>query len=157
METVTAGGGWAVIQRRIDGSEDFDCKWKDYVVGFGDLNGEFWLGLNKIHRLTESADDKTTLKLRVDLQHLDGNVEEAIYNSFQIIGPSSAYNLTFTGHSGSSLASLNDSHKTLSSPCTRDADNDQHPTSNCTVEYEGGWWYNGCHPSRLNAPYICNW
>ena len=149
----TAGGGWAVIQRRMDGSEDFDRKWKDYVVGFGDLNREFWLGLNKIHRLTESADDKTTLKLRVDLQHLDGNVEEATYNSFQILGLSSGYNLTFSGHSGSNLASLNDNHKNMKFT-TRDADNDQYPTSNCALEYKGGWWYNGCHPSRLNAPYV---
>ena len=47
----TAGGGWTVIQRRMDRSEDFNRKWKDFVVGFGDLNSEFWLGLSKIQRL----------------------------------------------------------------------------------------------------------
>ena len=149
----TGGGGWTVIQRRMDGSVDFNRKWKDYVVGFGDLNGEFWLGLSKIHRLIESADDKTTMKLWVDLQYIDGHIENATFSSFQIYGPSTGYNLTFTEHSGSNLSSLNDSHKNMKFS-TNDVDNDLDPTDNCALEYKGGWWYNECHPSRFNAPYV---
>ena len=63
-------GGWTVFQRRMDGSEDFYRGWKDYNKGFGDLNGEFWLGLNKIYRLTRNSDINTTL--RVDLEGFDG-------------------------------------------------------------------------------------
>ena len=35
---------YQVIQRRIDGSVDFDRDWSDYLEGFGDKNGEYWLG-----------------------------------------------------------------------------------------------------------------
>ena len=32
-----------VFQRRMDGTVDFYRNWADYVKGFGDLNGEFWM------------------------------------------------------------------------------------------------------------------
>jgi len=55
-----------VFQRREDGSVDFYRYWTDYQQGFGNLSGEFWLGLDKIHRLTS-----TTTQLRVDLQYFE--------------------------------------------------------------------------------------
>lgn len=41
-----------VIQRREDGTEDFQRGWKDYKYGFGNLAGEFWLGNDKIYSMT---------------------------------------------------------------------------------------------------------
>ena len=37
----TSNGGWLVVQRRQDGSVDFNRTWVEYEDGFGKLTGEF--------------------------------------------------------------------------------------------------------------------
>nr|CAD7609853.1 unnamed protein product [Timema genevievae] len=41
-----------VIQNRFEGTVDFYRGWQDYKYGFGNIGGEFWLGLEKLHLLT---------------------------------------------------------------------------------------------------------
>ena len=36
-----------MFQRPQDGSEDFYRNWTDFGTGFGNVNGEFWLGITK--------------------------------------------------------------------------------------------------------------
>ena len=51
------------LQRRQDGSLDFTRNWVNYEEGFGDLSGEFWLSLSKVHRLTGgNADNHNGMK-----------------------------------------------------------------------------------------------
>ena len=40
----TDGEGWTVLLKRQDGSVDFYRNWADYKNGFGDFEGEHWLG-----------------------------------------------------------------------------------------------------------------
>ena len=41
-----------MVQRRQDGSEDFNRTWVEYEDGFGKLTGEFWYALRALHCLT---------------------------------------------------------------------------------------------------------
>ena len=95
----TAGGGWTVFQKRQDGSVDFYRPWDDYKRGFGNLNGEFWLGLDKINRLTVSG----SYKLRVDLEDLQGRTAFAEYSSFAVTSERTKYQLSLGSYSGRSF------------------------------------------------------
>ena len=144
----TDGGGWTVFQRRQDGSVDFYRNWTDYENGFGNLTGEFWLGLSKIHRLTKEGSNT----LRVDLEDFEGNTSYANYSTFSVGDGSTEYILTVGGYSGTagdSLASHNGSRFS-----TRDNDNDLQSGGNCAQDYTGAWWYNNCHHSNLNGRYF---
>ena len=104
-----AGGGWTVFQKRFDGSVDFYLNWSDYKHGFGDLSGEFWLGNDKIHRLT-SDDNK---RLRVDLEDFEENTSYAEYDMFGVMSESDKYKLILGNYSGISLSF----HVTLLKQC----------------------------------------
>ena len=81
-----------MFQKRLDGSVDFYRGWDDYKRGFGNLNGEFWLGLDKIHRLTKGRS-----KLRVDLEDFDNQTAYAEYDSFGVGDEQSKYKLERLG------------------------------------------------------------
>ena len=92
----TSGGGWTVFQRRLDGSVDFYRGWQDYKNGFGDLNGEFWLGLDKIHRLTTTS----TNELRIDMEDTSGNTRYAEYDFFAVTSEQQKYQLSLGTYAG---------------------------------------------------------
>jgi len=84
-----------VFQKRLDGSVDFYRGWDDYKRGFGNLNGEFWLGLDKINRLT-----KKRSRLRVDLEDTTGKTAYAEYDFFGVASENSKYKLSLGTYSG---------------------------------------------------------
>jgi len=109
-DMTTDGGGWTVFQRPLDGSVDFYLDWAAYKNGFGDLNGEFWLRNDNLHRLT-AADD---VKLRVDLEDFDGDIRYAEYTIFKVADEQDKYRLMiggFSGTAGDSMTKDGDSSK----------------------------------------------
>ncbi|XP_025078913.1 angiopoietin-related protein 7-like [Pomacea canaliculata] len=141
----TDGGGWTVFQRRQDGSVDFFRNWTDYRNGFGDLNGEFWLGLDNLHTLTSLRH----YELRVDLEAFNGTRAFAGYRGFRIGDVGTNYTLYFDdflgGNAGDSLT-YHKGHGFM----TKDY-GDSH---RCAGDYHGAWWYDNCFDSNLNGIYI---
>ena len=84
-----------MFQKRLDGSVDFYRGWDDYKRGFGNLNGEFWLGLDKIHRLT-----KERSRLHVDFEDTTGKTAYAEYDFFGVASERSNYKLSLGTYSG---------------------------------------------------------
>ena len=95
-EMTTNGGGWTIFQRRVDGSVDFYLGGKNYTEGFGNLSGEFWLGLDNINRLSMSGQNV----LRVDLEDFENETRYAEYITFAVANETDKYRLTVGGYSG---------------------------------------------------------
>ena len=146
-DMTTDQGGWTVIQRRNSGSVNFFLNWINYVRGFGDLNGEFWLGLRNIQRLAGSSS-----QLRVDLGDWTSSASYAKYNDFSIGSAASKYSLSVSGYNGTAGDSL--TYHNGAKFTTQDQDNDGHATEICAVVYKGAWWYQACHFSNLNGAYL---
>uniref|UniRef100_A0A3Q1IEG1 Tenascin XB n=1 Tax=Anabas testudineus TaxID=64144 RepID=A0A3Q1IEG1_ANATE len=142
----TDGGGWTVFQRRKDGSVNFFRGWNEYVTGFGELNGEFWLGLESLHNLTATS----RMTLRVDLRDGDKSVF-AKYSTFDVAKKN--YRLTVAGYSGTAGDSLSYHNNRVFT--TKDRDPVQFITR-CAMSYRGGWWYKNCHEANLNGLYGIN-
>ena len=144
------GGGWTVIQRREDNTTDFYRQWQEYKLGFGELDGNFWLGLEKIHRITQIENHE----LLITMVDPDDSTYTAKYNLFKIDSSTTDYQLDL----GSYIQAGSDAGDSLSIHTkqkftTLDNDNDKSPGENCAVTYHGAWWYNSCHESNLNGRY----
>ncbi|XP_019624201.1 PREDICTED: ficolin-2-like [Branchiostoma belcheri] len=150
----TAGGGWTVIQRRQDGSVPFNRTWADYKYGFGNKNGEYWLGNENIHLLTSHKN----FRLRIELMDWSGQTRYAEYRTFRVSGESDQYRLTLYGFSGDAGDSMTAASHSLDGQrfTTVDRDNDSWGRSCSQAFGQGGWWFGDCSNSFLNGRYLGN-
>ncbi|KAK1877631.1 Angiopoietin-related protein 2, partial [Dissostichus eleginoides] len=112
--------------------------------GFGNLDGEYWLGLEHLYWLTKQA----KYKLRVAMEDWQGRQVYAEYDSFHLEPESDWYRLRlgqYQGNAGDSLSWHNNKAFT-----TLDRDKDGY-TGNCAHYQKGGWWYHMCAHSNLNG------
>ena len=140
-DTSNGGGGWLVVQRRQDGSVDFNRGWGEYEDGFGKLTGEFWYGLRAVHCLTGQGG----WEMRMDIKLANGTNIILQYEQFKVASAKDKYKLTVGGFQGTTtdpMAYHNGMYFT-----TKDNDNDNNSGINCAVYYgwqSGGWWYDMC-------------
>ncbi|KAH8293104.1 hypothetical protein KR044_003148, partial [Drosophila immigrans] len=112
-------GSWTIILRRLNGSVNFNRKWNDYKTGFGDVNGEFFLGLDNIHAMT--TDQKQ--ELMVVLEDFEGDVRYELFSEFAIADELDAYNLHRLGDAaGTAGDSLKYHHNRKFTTIDRDND-----------------------------------
>ncbi|KAM8718041.1 hypothetical protein ACLKA7_004706 [Drosophila subpalustris] len=146
----TRGGGWTIILKRMDGSVDFNRTWNSYKKGFGELEGEFFLGLDKIHALTAERNQE----LLVLVEDQDGIEAFENYDTFAIGDEEEQYVLHKLGNARGSAGDSLTSHRGMKFT-TFDRDNDVYE-GNCAKDYTGGWWYRACHNSLLTGLYNDN-
>ncbi|XP_049302370.1 ficolin-1-like isoform X7 [Bactrocera dorsalis] len=142
------GEPWTIIQRRQSNDTDFYREWVEYERGFGYLNANFFLGLNKIHALTHSR----THELWFQLEDFENEKRVAKYDNFVIGSAQDKYELISLGqYSGTAGDSF--SQHLGQKFTTKDRDNDKR-SENCAVQFKGAWWYKDCYNSNLNGLYL---
>ncbi|XP_049302337.1 techylectin-5A-like [Bactrocera dorsalis] len=143
------GEPWAIIQRRQSNDTDFYRELVEYEHGFGNLNANFFLGLNKIHALTHSR----AHELWFQLEDFENEKRVAKYDFFDIGNAQDRYELItlgqYSGTAGDSFSAQRGAKFT-----TKDYGHDKH--YNCAVLSRGAWWYsyNSCYNSNLNGLYL---
>jgi Fibrinogen beta and gamma chains, C-terminal globular domain len=66
-------GGWLTVLSRIDANFPTKQSVAAYTNGFGNISNNFWLGLENIYWLTNSAvNGGKTYKLRIEIQGNNG-------------------------------------------------------------------------------------
>ncbi|KAG8439571.1 hypothetical protein GDO86_005679 [Hymenochirus boettgeri] len=154
-------GGWTLIQSN-DGQDglNFDRTWDEYKLGFGNISGEHWLGLENIHKLTNQ--DRRTTELLILIEGFDGTKAFTLYNFFTIGTENKNYQLSIgngTGNAGDAFRN-GDSDQNGSFFSTSDRDNDN--CSPCKTgdtrymscsrnRFHSGWWFNRCGNANLNG------
>ncbi|KAK2822078.1 hypothetical protein Q5P01_022143 [Channa striata] len=144
---MSKGFGATVIQRRKDGLVNFDQTWDKYENGFGDLQGDFWLGLRKIHFLVTQGNSVLHIQLEDWKQG-----RRFINYRFYLDGAERNYTIHLKQLSGNLTDPMRNHTGMMFS--TKDRDNDNHPDSNCAHNYTGGWWFNACGDTNLNGRYF---
>ena len=146
----TDEGGWTVLLKRQDGSVDFYRNWTDYKSGFGNLEGEHWLGLDNMYLLTHQS--SAPPQLRVDLADWEGNTAFAKYDRYSVGDEDSDYTLSVSGYQSASTAGDALTYHNGERFSTPDRDNDV-SSVHCAVTRHGPWWHRGCYNCLLTGKY----
>nr|XP_043069178.1 ficolin-1-A-like [Drosophila bipectinata] len=114
-----SGPEWIVVQRRFDGSVDFNRTWNEYKKGFGNIQGEYFIGLDRLHLMTTSVHHE----LCVRVADFDGVSAYAHYTHFEIGNEEESYELkSLDGYSGTAQNYLETNKNMKFSTIDRDND-----------------------------------
>ena len=127
------------IRTRLQPSVDFNRTFHDYETGFGS-DGNFWIGLDRIHRLSSRGRNLLTL----ELQTLAGHSVHKHYSGFWVDEASTGY----TMHVGFSHQGVWGSLEPANNQPFTAPDSG---TTGCANMAESGWWFpSSCSHTRIN-------
>ena len=150
------GGGWTIIQQRLNDSDSFNKNWTEYRNGFGDPNGNFWLGLQRIRDIVSQRGSTFELYIGMQSFHPTDTYRFALYKSFNVGSEEEKYTLNIgdvTEDSNARDSLLYHNGKQFSTP---DQDNDSAPRTHCAQVFKAGWWFHNCHDALLNGQWYTN-
>ncbi|XP_069142565.1 fibrinogen-like protein 1-like protein [Argopecten irradians] len=128
--------GWTVIHNRQSGNVNFEAKtWSDYKYGFGDILGDYWIGLDKLHLLTQTG---ATVRLHMVFDTME-NMTLTHYD-FKVGKESTNYTMHVSSNFDSSLDMSPSFSGLYSSSGATFYTTDRESYWACASSY-GAWWY----------------
>lgn len=128
-------GGWTVVLHRYSGEQDFNCNWNECVKGFGNINGEFFIGLGRLYDITHF----TLHELMFVLDDFEQETRIAKYDAFAIEDESNGYMIyllgNYSGNAGDSFT-----YHAGRKFSTKDKDH----SDGCTIKRDSPGWFNYC-------------
>ena len=133
---VRYGGGWTLLQRRINSEVDFYGDWNYYKRGFGNSDS-FWLGLDNLYRMTKGH----VLELRIDVTFGGSRTTRyAVYDGVTFGNETAFYALNYSAYNG--RGGLQDGLRTHAGPfCTMDSPAGYEHCQQLALHRHTGWWF----------------
>ncbi|KAK6179318.1 hypothetical protein SNE40_011707 [Patella caerulea] len=137
--------GKTLLMRRTSLCKEvnFNRTWNEYVMGFGSIHGEYWLGLENVFNIIQNFPTRDDNALNVILKVGNTPVSQCYYMGFKISNYSDNYAVSISFYSGGKTPSgdslTNGIYSINGRPfSTYDRDQTSH---NCPGRFNGGWWY----------------
>ena len=140
MFTATTYSGMTMMQNKVDTANSFDKNWTEFKAGFSDSSGNFWLGNDNIHQLTNSR----SCTLKITFTTSSGTSEYANYAGFKIDTEANGYKImTASLVRGSSTITFDALFYRLNTKFTTKDQNNiaSGGSATCATKYQAGFWY----------------
>lgn len=129
--------GVTYIQIRKYGTVSFNRSYAEYENGFGDANGDYWLG----NKYTSILSLTRTFTSGFTLMKSSGSVM-VYYSDWVVLDSNSNYALQYSSSSSSLY------------PLARNQPFQAYDTgSACAITLGSGWWFGTCSSGSMNGPY----
>eukprot|EP00111_Clytia_hemisphaerica_P010044 TCONS_00029357-protein len=143
-----SGGGWMAFQRRFDGSvQFFGRNWEDFKNGFGDSDGEYYLGNELLHLLTTSESHDYMVQAHAK----DGSRKRKNIHNVRIESEEENYKIEYREEDIDSASGSGTNYGLVMRG--QDFLTFDHDRYDCAQRY-GGWWHKKCHAVAMNGNYI---
>jgi angiopoietin 2 len=138
-------GGWTRLANRVNYLQEFDKTWNEYLVGFGNLTGNHFIGLRNIRNLIINQ----KMQLRFDLFNNKNDYYFIVYDEFFVASESENFRWNYGKKSYGDL------------PDNRHNNGWQFSTKdkilnaagyNCPNGWKTGWWYRACQTNNILSP-----
>ena len=141
---------YIVFQKRRSPFElSFNHTWAEYKAGFGDVTGEFWLGLDRLYRITNNPYVRYTLRMEFITEH-DGYRNYIEYDNFYIGNETELFRVESLGRimDNNTAGGWMDGNPTFR---TWDRDTDR----KYGLKYNGFWYSDRLTPKPFNS--VAKW